>query len=299
MGIFGKNSIFDKPLGTGPGSASRLITDPIKRQAGNIKNKATEVTEAALPGVGGKAGKFLRAGEAKGEQLVGADSREIGQERADIRQRYKDVVGGESLVRKQMKQDLATRQKQARAQSAVGGQAQLAPAQQQAMGRQASSDIATARNEEYMQALNKLESQFRGAAGDIARLSGQYGSIGVGGQPAPQINTGGTFGTVICTELHRQGYMSDGILEKDAEYGRHIRATRPEVYVGYRFLADPIVRLMQKSPMFTKIVSIPALKWADNMAGKQNITGKLISQVGEFICGIVGKLLNKKSRRTI
>lgn len=295
----GKNSFFNNPLGE-----FNPFDNKIKKAAKKVGKATERAVDTAAYGsnpaeVGGKAGQFLSTGKKRGEELTGVSSQDVGKERADIRQRYKDILGGESIAQKVIKQDLATRQRQARAQAAVSGASQVAPAQLQAMQRQASADLATARSKEYMNALNKLETQFRGAAGDIARIEGQYGAIGVGGQPAPQMSSSNFFGTVICTELHKQGYMSDEILEKDAEYGMQLRSTRPEVYVGYRFLANPIVRLMQKSPMFTKIISIPALKWADNMAGKHNITGKLISQIGELVCGFVGKLLNNKSRRII
>ena len=325
----GKNSVVNKPLGTGSNSVNaygrKTIGSPLwdmgasyaSLQTGSIRpaiesgkrsyqgavKQTKEILGMNPPEVTGadavsdaKVQSFLEAGRQRGETLVGTDSASIGKEREGIRQKYKDIVDGKSMVEKQMKQDLATRQKQARAAAAVGGQGQLTAAQQQAMGRQAASDIAEARNQEYMNALNKVEKQYRGAAGDIARLEGQYGSIAVGGQAAPQVQAQGGL-TVICTELHKQGYLSDSMIKKDAEYGKFVRLNRPEVYIGYRFLADPVVRLMQKSKLFSKLVSIPAVKWAENMAGNYNFTGHAISKIGEAVCGFVGNYVIKYQLR--
>lgn len=103
---------------------------------------------------------------------------------------------------------------------------------------------------------------------------------------------GGMFGTVICTELYNQGYMTKDLYLKDSDYGRQILSVTPHVIVGYQFLAAPIVKLMQKSPIFTKLVSYPALKWAKHIANEENsIIGILAVNIGQPLCGIIGKVL--------
>ena len=328
--IGGKNSVFSKPLGSGSGSINQIGRNTVGAplwdmgasyasiNAGNIEqgyNSARKSYQGATDQVSnvfnpkpevetlpaGKAGEFLKAGEAKGEQLVGADASTVGQERADIRQKFKDLMSGNSIAQQQLAQQSNAMQRQARANAAVsGGAGQMAAGQQQAMSRQAASDMANLRSQEYQQALNKLETQYRGAAGDIAKLAGQYGSIGMGNQPVPTVQ-GPSGVTIICTELYFQGYLTEELMAKDARYGAHIRATRPEIYMGYIYLATPVVRLMKKSKLFTKLISIPALKWANNMAGNKNLIGTTISLVGETICGFVGKLLlnNKEIRNEI
>lgn len=289
-----------------PLSNMSRITRNIDKKVKEAKQKERDRVAAAngdtfgvgMSKEGFETSQFMKEGRRRGEELVGVDSATVGKERADVRQKYKDILEGKSIVKKEMKQDLATRQKQARAQSAVSGQSQLAPAQQQAMGRQAASDMASARSKEYLGVLNKIEKQFRGAAGDISRLEGQYGSIGVGGQ-APASGGGGGGMSVVCTELHRQGFMSDYIKAKDEEYGAMMRRERMEVFVGYLFLAQPVVKLMKKSKVFTKLISIPALKWANNMAGNKNFTGAMISKYGEKFCGIVGNILMKYNMKEV
>ncbi len=74
-------------------------------------------------------------------------------------------------------------------------------------------------------------------------------------------------GTVICTELHRQGLLDGAVWENDAKYRAMVP---PEVYEGYRILADPVVRLMQRSRLFTAIIAPFAIRTAREMAHRVN-----------------------------
>ena len=106
-------------------------------------------------------------------------------------------------------------------------------------------------------------------------------------------------GTVICTELYNQGYFTFDMFVKDSDYGYKIRAEKPHVYVGYRLWADPVVSLMQKSKVVTRFVAIFAVPWAKNMAGEKNLFGKIISTIGEPICGILGKIATKSEGKYV
>ena len=114
-------------------------------------------------------------------------------------------------------------------------------------------------------------------------------------------NLGGFVATVICTELHRQGLMSDEIREADERFGRMISATSPETMLGYHYWAIPIVNLMQKSRLFTKIVWTVARPWAYHMAyemgtlEKDNLLGKVLMKVGAFISKTIGKSISAKN----
>lgn len=114
-------------------------------------------------------------------------------------------------------------------------------------------------------------------------------------------NLGGFRATVICTELHRQGFMSDEIREADERFGRMISATSPETMVGYHYWAIPIVNLMQKSRLFTKIVWAVARPWAYHMAyemgslEKDNLLGKILMKIGAFISKSIGKSISAKN----
>ena len=74
--------------------------------------------------------------------------------------------------------------------------------------------------------------------------------------------------TVICTELNRQGLLPDNIYRLDSEYSsKHIDR---EAYLGYRLWADPVVRLMRKSRLFTRIVKPIALSYCYEAAHRMN-----------------------------
>jgi hypothetical protein len=109
--------------------------------------------------------------------------------------------------------------------------------------------------------------------------------------------------TVICTELHRQGFMSDYIRDADQRYGDMIMETRPEVMLGYHYWALPIVNLMKKSRAFTTLVWFVAKPWSHQMAyemgamQKGNWIGKSLMQVGILFSGIIGKALIRKEEK--
>ena len=124
-----------------------------------------------------------------------------------------------------------------------------------------------------------------------------YGSI------VPGIGTviGGVLGglgaaaggdTVICAELHRQGYMPKHILDYDSAYRKkHITI---EEYIGYRLFADPVVGRMRESRLTTLAIKPFALSWAYTMANKMDksikvnllrrLVGSLILLIGLPYC---------------
>jgi hypothetical protein len=78
----------------------------------------------------------------------------------------------------------------------------------------------------------------------------------------PPVGSSGS--TVICTELHRQGYMPDAWLEADLGYARaHIE---PETLQVYQAWAGPVAHWMQHSPLVTRAVKPLGLAWAQHMA---------------------------------
>lgn len=102
-------------------------------------------------------------------------------------------------------------------------------------------------------------------------------------------------GTIICTELHRQGLLPDDILEADAHFG----ARMPGVVMdGYHFWAEPVVTLMQKSDTVTSIVNVFAQPWAKEMAYQEgarsegSLVGKLLMIIGVPLSGAIGIAMN-------
>jgi hypothetical protein len=129
-------------------------------------------------------------------------------------------------------------------------------------------------------------------AGTTALMQGSRAEGAAANMPkAPE--TSGFMGTVICTELYKQGYLNDDIFLKDIAYGIHLRRHKPHVYYGYRIWAGYVVEAMKKSKLVTKLVAKLAIPWALNMSGEYNTVGNLVSFIGEPICGLIGLITRK------
>jgi len=134
-----------------------------------------------------------------------------------------------------------------------------------------------------------------------ASNSPQYIGVGVQFQSPPSqpvhipINLPPSGGTVICTELHRQGLMDKTIFKADEAFGRYIGDNQKEVLIGYHFWAKPVVSLMQKSRIFTQIVNVLAKPWSYEMAYRMGardegtFAGKILMFVGVPVCRTIGR----------
>lgn len=105
-------------------------------------------------------------------------------------------------------------------------------------------------------------------------------------------------GSVVCTELNRQGYISDEVLIMEGVYKtRHIDG---ETYNGYLKLFTPVVGLMKKSKIITQIVRPFGVGVANELAHRINdkykpsLLGKLVLKIGLPLCKIVGKKAEKR-----
>jgi hypothetical protein len=101
---------------------------------------------------------------------------------------------------------------------------------------------------------------------------------------------------VICGELHRQGLLDPAIYALDHVFGAELARTHPEVLIGYRLWASPVVAWMQKSKAVTRIVAALARPWAKHMASTVDErrpgsrAGGLIMRVGLPLCAALGWL---------
>ena len=112
-------------------------------------------------------------------------------------------------------------------------------------------------------------------------------------------------GTVLCSLLHRRGYLTEDIWRLDAAYGQMTRDTDPDVYDGYYAWAQPIVEWIEKDTMLAKIgfhtLALPLVSsWAKHIAHrmepemhKDNKLGKFILTFGTPICRLIGSTINK------
>lgn len=102
-------------------------------------------------------------------------------------------------------------------------------------------------------------------------------------------------GTVLCHELYRQGYLPRKVLKYDEIYAD--LAVDIETYIGYRFLADPVVRKMRKSKMLTLILKPFILSFAYTMANRLNKDIK-VNRVRKFLGTMILKLGTPICRRS-
>lgn len=115
----------------------------------------------------------------------------------------------------------------------------------------------------------------------------------------PPIYSSGNFGpfTVICSELYRQGFMSEQTKEADEKFGEIMLRNKPEVMEGYHYWALPIVEMMKKSRSFSRAVWIVAKPWSDQMSyemgysKKGSLFGKILMEIGILFSGILGKII--------
>jgi hypothetical protein len=99
---------------------------------------------------------------------------------------------------------------------------------------------------------------------------------------------------VICAELHRQGLMDEAIWKADEAFGSYLNDNHKDVLLGYQLWAKPVVKWMQKSKAFTRIVASVVTPWSYEMAYRMGarsegtFAGKILMDVGVPICRIIG-----------
>ena len=231
------------------------------------------------------AAELAKLGYGQGLDAVGEDIQRI----RDLQRGRTEQVGGDPVsaaIMGQKASQMANAQRNLAASGIKGGVAAGAIAD---VGRKADSDIAASLYGQQRQSI----ADERSLASNM--LSGTMGSIQGGKAEGTQAPGGPQASSwtdsVICTELHRQGIMSLDLYKKDAAFGEMLKKECPEVVVGYHVIAKPIVKLMQKSKLATKIISVPAMKWARHIANEENsFIGYATLSVGMPFCSIIGKI---------
>lgn len=228
----------------------------------------------------------LAQGRTRGEELYGMNQEERQKGIKDITRRRREAVDKTGPQATRLRQTRNRREAAARARGASQGQLDQ-------IGRQAESDIANTEYGQYQQNLGSYQKLMGNILKGQQGMEMGYGGLAKSGEQVamPQQSGGllGGLGSVVCTELHRQGFMTDAVFEKDQNYGKEMIKNNPDIYAGYAYLAAPVVRLMIKSYLFTSIVSLPGLCWARDMAGDHNLIGKTINYFGNILCGFVGR----------
>jgi len=107
-------------------------------------------------------------------------------------------------------------------------------------------------------------------------------SAGVGGGAG----AGGGDGTVLCTEFHRRGWMTDAAYLQDCAYGHTLP---PNVIRGYHAWAIPLVRAMRRSTAFARLIHLLCRPWLQAMAGTPTGLSRFYLALGLPLCAWLGK----------
>ena len=108
--------------------------------------------------------------------------------------------------------------------------------------------------------------------------------------------------TIICTELYRQGYLSEKIWDADERYGEMMFKLYPKLVVGYHMWARYVVRYMKNNPHNTKYLYKFFKPWTEYMAyemgelPKQNYIGKIIHTIGVPLTYAVFKIFGGQNK---
>lgn len=225
-----------------------------------------------------------RVGLERAEKLYGMNPDEIGSETQDVVRRRRERLDGKDAATTSLRQRRNQKLRTAKA----SGKSEEEMSQ---IERSADTDIGNYMFQSQGQALSDYQKLIGNIIAGTSSMEMGFAGLEKSGEKVPvQAPSSGFLGTVICTVMHDEGYMSDEIYAKDIEFGINIRKNDPLVYVGYRAIADPMVIMMEKSKLFTKLVSYPAMAWARNMAGDYNLAGKLITTIGMPLCRLIGML---------
>lgn len=238
----------------------------------------------------------METGRQKGQELYGTTQPEVGTEISDVIRRRKE--------RMDMSSPAATRALQMGNREIAGARSRAGQSGRKLSGGEESQIARSAQqgaSEFQWQAEGQGLSDYQKLMGNIASNMNSmelgYAQLGKAGEVVqpPALSQGLLGGmTVICTEVYNQGNMDLATFYKDHEYGIKVKKERPEVYAGYMLWAPTVVRWMQQSKLVSKVVTFFALSWAQDMAGRKNLLGRIIRSVGEPICGVLGKLFGGK-----
>jgi len=110
-------------------------------------------------------------------------------------------------------------------------------------------------------------------------------------------------GSVICTKLHSMGLIEHEVFIADGEYGRVLLRQDPNTFLGYLAWAVYLVALMDKLPLFARIVApifIPCAKQIafnyDHSIGRETFFGKCLLSFMLNFSRCVGHLTNARKR---
>jgi len=103
-------------------------------------------------------------------------------------------------------------------------------------------------------------------------------------------------GTVICTELHRQGLINGDLFRADKKVGETLMRTDPDLMAGYHAWGRPVAKILKKYPVLALIVKPLVLPVIKELAVKEggslfgSVIGKAMLFIGAPICRAIGRM---------
>ncbi|MCW8965694.1 MAG: hypothetical protein OQK82_03270 [Candidatus Pacearchaeota archaeon] len=103
--------------------------------------------------------------------------------------------------------------------------------------------------------------------------------------------------TVLCTEAHRQGYLSDELLKVDEEFAK--KYISEKTLMGYHSWAKPLVEIMQESPEVSERLIPLIVAWAEHMSylmdntNTNNEAGEKLLKVGLPLSKELGEIMSE------
>lgn len=121
-------------------------------------------------------------------------------------------------------------------------------------------------------------------AGELAKLTAE--SVTEKEEKSVKKSSKANLGTVICTELERQGLLDTELYEAGHT---HFLSLSPQTVRGYRIWANKVVPLMQKSPGLSQFLAPIANARYEHITGrKKNLVGWITVHICQPICYLIG-----------
>lgn len=268
-------------------SANEIISGQKKPEPSSILSGSLEEQKGQLAGL-----SLGNLGYGQGIGQTGSDIQRV----RELQRQRTEQSGGDPVSAAIMGQkagQVAGAQRNLAASGVKGGTAAGAISN---VARAADADIAASLYGQQRQSISDERSLASNTlAGQTSLMQGEK-AANVAMPAAPQASS--WTDSVLCTELHRQGILSNELYARDVVFGKFLEAECPEIITGYHFFAKPVVKLMKKSKIFTKLISYPVLSWAKYIASNfenKYIVGAIVFHLGIPVCSIVGSIKNKLS----
>lgn len=132
------------------------------------------------------------------------------------------------------------------------------------------------------------------AVGEIALLTAEEISTTDQSVQTGQKAKSSKVGTVICTELLRQGKFPQGLYNDGIQ---HFNSLHPNTVAGYQIWAKQVVKLMQKSERLSNFLLPIAISRYHMTTGLLPFTiwGLVTIYIGQPICYLIGACLPKEN----